>query len=173
MEFQIVDYNEFIKNKDYYYEQIPKAQNAKEKYKQYIFNYYNDVLKNKKAFSSICKIDNEIVGIATVIYYKEENKYFLINVNTRKDCQNKKIGTNVVKNGIKHFFDNNIENELYLWVNKDNNIAKKLYNNIGFKQTSYFPEKLEFAKNIKNDDIFCITKKDFIKKYSIQKKEFI
>ncbi len=175
MKFEIVDYKKFLENKDFYYEQIPKAQNSDEKYKPFIFTYYKEALKsNDKSFISICKEDNEIVGIALIRYYIEEKKFFLINVNTRKDFQhsNKKIGTNVVLNGLKNFFENKVDNEIFLWVNKDNIYAKKIYEKVGFEKTSYYPTKLKFLENSKGEEIYCLSKEKYMQNNN-KKNEFI
>ncbi len=175
MKFEIVDYKKFLENKDFYYEQIPKAQNSDEKYKPFIFTYYKEALKsNDKSFISICKEDNEIVGIALIRYYIEEKKFFLINVNTRKDFQhsNNKIGTNVVLNGLKNFFDNKVDNEIFLWVNKDNIYAKKIYQNLGFKQTNYCPRQLKMMNKNQNEEVYSLTKQAFDKTISKNKNEF-
>lgn len=158
-----VGFEKFLEHRIYYYDEIPKAQNSEEKHKPFVFDYYFNALKvNSKNFLSIAVENGEIIGCALFRFYEQENKFFLLNVNTRKDFQrsSKKVATNVLKFGLKEFFANH--NEIFLWVSKDNLIAQKLYQKFGFKQINYFPDKLEFLKGTENSQIIMqLTKNDF------------
>ena len=108
-------------------------------------------------------LDKEIISCACIRYYEEEDKYFLINVNTRKDFQNKGIATKFLTNVLKDFF-NKVNDNLYLWVNSENKIAIKLYAKLGFQKTDYFPDKFSFKNNLLNNDIYFCNKKLFSNK---------
>ena len=103
-------------------------------------------------------LDKEIISCACIRYYEEEDKYFLINVNTRKDFQLKGIATEFLTIAMEDFFSNNKNENIYLWVHPKNEIAIKLYNKLGFEKTDYFPNKLNFKDNIINDSIYYCNK---------------
>lgn len=79
----------------------------------------------------------------------------MLNVNTRADYQNKGVASKLLNSTLQDFFNEHNES-IYLWVSSKNEIANKLYDKLGFAKTDYFPEKLEFYENIKNDNIlYC------------------
>ena len=151
---KIIRYDDFIKNEEYFKTEIPKAQNSDEKHINSIFNYYKETLSDKRNFMAICEYDNHIIGCITYIYYEEEKKYFLINVNTQKDFQHKGIAKNLIKFGNDKFFDSH-NTPLYLWVNPKNIIAKNLYEALNFKKIDNYYPTLKFLQNEK-EDIYCL-----------------
>lgn len=154
MKFKAIYIDEFLKNKLFFYNEIPSAQNTDKKYYINVYEYYKNALsENKDNFIFVCLEDNSIISTSLYCYYKEENKFFILNVNTRKDYQNKKIATKLLKEGMNYFFNKTKETEIYLWVNQNNEIATHLYNKLGFKTTKYTPNKLKFYNNIKDDSI--------------------
>ena len=154
MKFIKVNKLDFLNNQDFFKEQIPKAQNTKKEYIDDVFEYYNENLKDERNYLVAYMLDNEIISCALVRYYEEEKKYFLINVNTRKDFQHKGVATKFLTTALEDFFSNNKNENIYLWVHPKNEIAIKLYNKLGFQKTDYFPNKLTFKENIINDAIY-------------------
>ncbi len=143
-----VDLNEFEIHKIYYFEQIPKAQNSNFDYATDIFDYYQTALKeNSQNFVAIAIEKGEMIGCALFRFYNEENKFFVLNVNTKKPFQHtpKKVATNVVKFGLKEVFK--MHDKVFLWVDKENVIAQKLYKKLGFETIDYYyPKNLDFLK---------------------------
>lgn len=164
MNFKTVYLQEFLNNKDYYYEQIPKVQNFPDGQYESVFEYFKKYLAgNEKSFFTTCEINGELIGINLITYFPEEDKFYLMNVNTRKDYQHTdmKIGTKTTQFSLDNFFKTSEYDRIYLWVRPDNAYAKKLYENLGFEPTDYFPTKLDFLENIKNDEIYELTKERY------------
>lgn len=162
MDIVKVDLNEFLSNKDFYYEQIPKAQNSDPKYKDSVFDYYIEALKSyENSFLMTAQEQGQVIGCALFRYYEKEDKFFVLNVNTRKDCQHtsKKVATNVLLAGMNEFF--NSGSELNLWVAKTNLVAQKLYSKLGFEiNEGYYPKKLDFLKGGEEIETMMIISKD-------------
>lgn len=158
MKFIKVYNKDFLNKQSYFKEQIAKVQNTKKEYVNDVFEYYKENLKDKRSYIVAYMLDNEIISCACVRYYEKENKYFLINVNTRKDFQHKGIATEFLTIAMEDFFSNNKNENIYLWVHPKNEIAIKLYNKLGFEKTDYFPNKLNFKDNIINDSIYYCNK---------------
>lgn len=171
MEFVKVDFDDFCKNKEFYYEQIPMAQNSNPKYNDDIYDFYVKALKtHKNNFIMTAQEDGQVIGCALFRYYEPENRFFILNVNTRKDFQHtaKKVATNVIIAGLNEFFK--FEDEVSLWVGKDNHVAQKLYKNIGFDvNDEYYPRELDFLKG--GEQHFIIMQMDKSKYKSLYQKE--
>ncbi len=162
VKFRAVYLEDFLKNKNYFYEQIPKAQNSNLQFIDDIHEYYIQALNsNQHAFLAICENDGEMIGIACFRYYPELNKFFIVNVNTRLDYQHTKykIATNVIRFGLENFFKDNQNQSIYLWVNEKNTPAIKAYKRNGFKKSDLDLMGVDFYDNIKNDEIYSC---DFI-----------
>ena len=161
-----VDHKEFLKQKNYYFDQIPKAQNSNPNFSQDVFDYYQTNLKqNDQNFMMTAQENGEMIGCAFFVFYPQESKFFVVNINTKKDFQHtdKKVATNVVKEGLKEFFK--IHNKIFLWVHKENTIAIKLYEKLGFKKTDYYPKNLKFLAGEENILIIMeLEKSEFDKK---------
>lgn len=170
MQFKKVDFEEFCAHKNYYFEQIPKAQNSNPEYKQDVFDYYFNNLKNDNQNFIMTALENdEIIGCAFFMFYKEEGEFFLLNVNTKKEFQHstKKVATNVLKFGLQEFFKTH--DKIYLWVEKNNINAQKLYEKLNFATTDYYPDNLDFLANRQENEIIMeLTKTVFEKDLKIE-----
>ena len=78
-------------------------------------NEYKNIIYNKKIIGSI-------------LISKIDNGFLLDEIFIEEKYRNKKIGSTIIKNLL-----NNINENIYLWVYKDNVKAIKLYKNLGFK----------------------------------------
>ena len=169
MEYRKITEKEFLANAEYFKVQIPTAQNTRQEYFYDVFEYYKDHLKDKRNYISVYINNNDIIACALVCFYKEEHKYFLLNVNTRVDYQNKGVASKLLNATLQDFFNEHNES-IYLWVSPKNEVANKLYSKLGFVKTGYFPEKLEFSDNIRNDNIlYCNA--DLFKSRNLNSKE--
>lgn len=148
-----VDYCEFMLHKDFLFDQIPKAQNSQPEYYEDVFEYYRENLKESDQNFMIFALENrEIIGCAFIKYYAQESRFFLLNVNTRKDFwhTSKKVATKVVEFGLNEFFKT--QKSIFLWVHEQNIVAQKLYEKSGFEKTEYYPPNLEFLA-VGNDSL--------------------
>lgn len=171
MEFIKVGYKDYCDKKDFYYEQIPLAQNTPPEYVPNVYEHYIESLKShENNFIMTAQEDGQVIGCALFRYYEQENKYFVINVNTRKEYQHtaKKVATNVMLAGMKEFFK--FGDELNLWVGKDNYIAQKMYVKLGFEiNEGYYPKNLDFLRGGEEFETLMYMTKDKYK--SLYQKE--
>lgn len=86
---------------------------------KYIDMHFKDIKMIKK--------DNHIIGM--IIYYKENEIYFLDAIYIKEEYRNLGIGHNILNKLIK----NQKKSIIHLWVFKDNIKAIKLYKNLGFE----------------------------------------
>ena len=86
---------------------------------KYIDMHFKDIKMIKK--------DNHIIGM--IIYYKENEIYFLDAIYIKEEYRNLGIGHNILNKLIK----NQKKSIIQLWVFKDNIKAIKLYKNLGFE----------------------------------------
>ena len=116
MKLKNIYLKDFENNKDFFYKQIPRAQNSDLHYSDDIFIYYLESLKeHPQSFISVAEHNGEVVGCALFKYYKELDKFFIVNVNTRKDFQHTKykVATSVVASGLEHFFDKTGKTDIF------------------------------------------------------------
>ena len=92
---------------------------------------------NKKLINASCKIskiaivNNQVVGYICVDFVFDEAEIHMIAV--KKDFQNKKVGSSLLKEVIGTLKEKNIK-KLFLEVNESNKIAIYFYKKFGFKE---------------------------------------
>ena len=131
-----------------------------EQYLNKLYNHYDEMFTSNNAYMILCFYESEAAAYAFVRFYPETQKYYIMDVNTAKKYQNRHIGTTLIKYLLTDFFNKN-NNNIYLWVHKDNAIAKKIYTRLGFEITDEKPYRLDFFKNIKDDDFYVCTPDTF------------
>ncbi len=164
MKFIKIDTNEFNKNRDKIIAQIISAQNTPINYAKNVREYYTNVFLNNKAVLYACMVNNEFIAVETVCFYPEIEKFCLINVNTRKDFQNKKVATRLTDFALADFFATHKDTPMYLWVHPDN-FATNMYKHLGFKTSNENFSALPFYNNIKDDEIYICTQENFLNRY--------
>lgn len=93
-------------------------------------------------FIAIDETNNRIKGSCELILCKHHNAWYLRNLFTIKKFQKQGVATELLKKIIIYIHTTNC-NKLYLEVHKNNDIAIKLYKNLGFKEI----KQLDFFNN--------------------------
>lgn len=106
-----------------------------------INNYINKTIPNQILKYKNIILNNGIVG--SILITKNGNDLLLDEIFIEEQYRNKGVGTNIIKDIIA-----NTNNNIYLWVYKDNVKAIKLYNKLGFRikeetGTRYYMEYLK------------------------------
>ncbi len=107
-----------------------------------LFKEYDKIYNNTDYHNIVAKIDNKIVGLATIVVNHdivEELKPFLTvwNFGVHKDYRRNKIGTRMLK--YIYEYAKNLECEfIALIAEKDNEIGQKFYESLGYyKQVGF------------------------------------
>lgn len=115
--------------------------NLKSNYKR-LLEVYDNIYNNPAYHNIVAKIDNKIVGLATIIInydIVEELKPFLTiwNFGVKKEYRRKKIGTKMFEY-IYHFAKDNNCDFISLIAETDNAIAQSFYEKLGYiKEVGY------------------------------------
>ena len=161
----------YDKNRSKVLENISAILETPEQYLNKLYDHYDEMFSSNNTYMILCSNKSEAVAYAFVRFYPETQKYYIMDVNTAKKYQNQHIATNLIKYLLTDFFNKNNDN-IYLWVHKDNVIAKKIYTRFGFKLTDEKPYQLDFFNNIKDDDFYVCTKNAFkLKKMNFNKQK--
>ena len=160
IKYTVITKQNYDKNRLKILKNILSILETPEQYTKKLYEHYDEMFKSNNAYMILCTKNNDAAAYAFVRFYPETQKYYLMDINTAKKYQNQHIGTNLIKYLLNDFFNKNNKN-IYLWVHKDNKIAKKIYTNLGFERTNDKPYQLDFYKNIKDDDFYVCTKKGF------------
>ena len=92
-------------------------------------------IKNQEPRQARLSIDNVSSCLCT-IYNNGKAKVMIIDsVLTREECRGKGYGTKLMNEALKLAREENIDS-VELNVNKDNMVAKKLYEKLGFEKTN-------------------------------------
>ena len=86
--------------------------------------------------------DETIVGFIMMGYYKEKEYYTLWKLLIDKDHQNKGYGRKALELGIAFLKENYQVKEIYTGVSPGNDVAKKLYESVGFQETGLFENNM-------------------------------
>lgn len=115
--------------------------NLKSNYKR-LLEVYDNIYNNPAYHNIVAKIDNKIVGLATIIInydIVEELKPFLTiwNFGVKKEYRRKKIGTKMFEYIYQFAKDNNCD-FISLIAETDNSIAQSFYEKLGYiKEVGY------------------------------------
>ncbi|WP_177201479.1 GNAT family N-acetyltransferase [Bacillus sp. OV322] len=104
---------------------------------------YNDEMMQKRLEHSlfwVAEVNGEIVGFANFSAIKEEGKTELAAIYLNPEYQGKGIGTALLNEGIKQLDG---VKEIYIDVEKDNNIGTRFYKAKGFKIVSEFDDDFD------------------------------
>jgi ribosomal protein S18 acetylase RimI-like enzyme len=104
---------------------------------------YNDEMMQKRLEHSliwVSEVNGEIVGFANFSAIKEEGKTELAAIYLNPEYQGKGIGTALLDEGIKQLDG---VKEIYINVEKENNIGTRFYNAKGFKIVSEFDDDFD------------------------------
>ena len=94
------------------------------------------------AFPFAVYSDGKIVGFIMMGYYKEKKYYTLWKLLIDRDCQHRGYGKAALLQGIQ-FLKNRFQvNEIYTGVIPGNNVAKGLYESLGFMETGVFENNM-------------------------------
>ena len=163
----------YDKNRSKVLENISAILETPAQYLNKLYDHYDEMFTSNNTYMILCSYESEAVAYAFVRFYPETQKYYIMDVNTAKKYQNQHIATNLIKYLLTDFFNKNNDN-IYLWVHKDNVIAKKIYTRFGFKLTDEKPYQLDFFNNIKDDDFYVCTKNAFkLKKMNFNKQKHV
>lgn len=104
---------------------------------------YNDEMMQKRLESSfiyVSEIDGKIVGFANFLPVKDDGRTELLAIYLIPEYQGKGIGTALLNEGI-----NNLEGaiEVFINVEKENNLGTTFYQAKGFKVVSEFDDDFE------------------------------
>ena len=86
--------------------------------------------------------DETIVGFIMMGYYKEKEYYTLWKLLIDKDHQNKGYGRKALELGIAFLKENFQVKDIYTGVSPGNDVAKKLYESVGFQETGLFENNM-------------------------------
>lgn len=87
--------------------------------------------------------DDKFIGIIRTDCIDLRNKNMRVGADVSLDCRNQGYGTKIFKMLLRYFFDYcGNYHKLYLMVLEDNEIAKRLYKNMGFKEEGKMREHI-------------------------------
>lgn len=115
--------------------------NLKTNYEK-LLKVYDEIYNNKAIHNVVAKLDNKIVGLATIIInydIVEELKPFLSiwNFGVKKEYRRKKIGTKMFEY-INKFAEDNECTFISLIAESNNKVAQLFYENLGYtKEVGY------------------------------------
>lgn len=95
------------------------------------------------AFPFAVYANNILVGFIMMGFYESRNQYTLWKFMIDKQHQNKGYGREALKQGITYLKDKFGAKEIYTGVSLGNEIAKHLYNSVGFKETGVVEDNME------------------------------
>lgn len=107
-----------------------------------LLDIYDEIYNNSAYHNIVAKVDNKIVGLATIIInydIVEELKPFLTvwNFGVRSEFRRKKIGTKMFEYIYKFAKDNDCD-FISLIAEADNKVAQSFYDNLGYiKEVGY------------------------------------
>jgi len=93
---------------------------------------YYSIVENKKDFP--IEYEGEFLGIIRVNNIDLVNKSAMIGLDIEPNFRGQGIGTKAFLAVMEYFFRHRNFHRLWLCVIEDNEVAKKLYNNVGFKE---------------------------------------
>ena len=163
MKYKKLTNQNFLQNKNEIFEQIISILETPENFVENVKCHYEEMFCSNNAYMIVAYENNLPVAYAFVRYHPETQQSYLMDVNTKKNFQNQHIATNLLNYLISDFFKHN-KNKLHLWVSPKNIIAKKIYENLGFKTTNALPTALPFFNNIKDCDFYECTPQSFTPK---------
>lgn len=122
---------------------IDFSKDLSDKEKNKINNYIDKTISLYINQYRMIVYNNKIIGCVLIRKIEEGN--LLDEVYIEKDYRNKKIGSSIIKNCI-----NNSNENIYLWVYKENNKAINLYKRLGFKVIDETDSRyyMEYSKTI-------------------------
>lgn len=129
-----------------------------------ISNWFDGMLSNKSSYKKAIIYCKKIIGYAGIAKISETNKsgeYFIFIGN--KSYHNKKIGTFVTKEIVKHGFQQLGLNRIMLTVSEKNIGAIKVYNNADFKTEGIMKQAFYRDGKFHDKIIMAILKKEWIK----------
>jgi len=95
------------------------------------------------AFPFAIYANNTLVGFIMMGFYEFRNQYTLWKFMIDKQHQNKGYGREALKQGITYLKDKFGAKEIYTGVSLGNEIAKHLYNSVGFEATGVVEDNME------------------------------
>lgn len=123
-----------------------------------IAKYLDNVYNSKTSVFLIAIIDNEVVGYAEFMgmFRKRLSHLGEIGIAVIKEYQNKKIGSNLMKQLI-YYVKNDINAEIIeLKVRVDNEKAINMYKKFGFKKIGYYEKYLKVDDKYFDCDIMTL-----------------
>lgn len=102
------------------------------------------------AFPFAIYADNTLVGFIMMGFYESRNQYTLWKFMIDKQHQNKGYGREALKQGIRYLIDKFGAKEIYTGVSLGNEMAKHLYNSVGFEATGVVEDNMEEMRFVDN-----------------------
>lgn len=100
------------------------------------------------AFPFTVYADNALVGFIMLGYYEARNQYTLWKFLIDEEHQNQGYGREALKQGITYLKDKFGAKEIYTGVAIGNEVAKHLYNSVGFRATGVVEDNMEEMRYI-------------------------
>lgn len=105
------------------------------------------------AFPFAVYAENKIVGFVMLGYYESKKQYTLWKFLIDKRYQNKGYGKQALKLAVQYLINNFHVTEIFTGVAFGNDVARKLYDSIGFRETGeaddfQFEMKLEITEKL-------------------------
>lgn len=126
-------------------------------------NYDSDIPPNSddwKVF--LIKYNNKTCGVIGFYRIRDNNEYWIAWFGIIEEFRNKGIGTKSVKELLKVIKkENSNANNLYVYVEDDNNLAIKFYSRIGMKILSTVDDFC-FSNGLKKEDYFTTSTNDLV-----------
>jgi len=96
--------------------------------------------RRQESFIFVAEMENDVVGFANFTPVNDEGQSKLGAIYIHPNSQNKGIGTALLQKGIEQLVG---VREIYIDVEKDNNIGKTFYNTKGFKTIKEYNDNFE------------------------------
>ena len=97
----------------------------------------------KTAFPFAIYADNTLVGFVMLGYYEAKKQYTLWKFLIDKDYQNRGYGRKALELALKYLIETFDAREIYTGVALENEVAKHLYQSVGFTETGLVENNME------------------------------
>ena len=110
-------------------------------------SWFKNILNDKNTYIYVGKFKKQIIGIVRFNKIENNPNKFTVNINIAPEMRGKGYGKTLLKKGINEFScENKTAKYLKAEIKKSNHKSKKVFLNNGFKETSFFSNKLNILE---------------------------